>query len=338
MPNEYYALILEFTLKSVNLGFAGEQEAHVSVRPMSPVWKRFVFPSDASTRYPSVLGLGSHSLLDSDKKRIVASLSDNEKHALTQFNREFGHSWFCWGSDKYRTLARIVKYLVLSLLLVSNASAKIFVVDGGLAAAEKFQLCEAFFARKVAVATSFLPRALCAMVAAGVDNGLLVDLRWDACVLVSVFDLRSISTRRLEQFGEENLCYKSEEQKASNLTQAEIASLLLDEAFFSAGLPKEIASEILSLGIDCRSLVAGNIVFSGPLSNNSKLTGKIILAVKEAAGHITVMQKAGLGAWAGASLYCSVALLKEEKSSWRIKEITKDILKDSWGDLQVLNS
>lgn len=342
MANEYYAIILEFSPRSVKLGFAGEPEPHISVDSASPLWKSFIYPPTSETRYPSTLGLESHALLVSDKEHMVASLSEEQRSAVSRFNKGFGLRWFRWESDNYRTLAKLVKYLILSLLLVSNSSAKVFLVDGGLAAVQKFQLCEAFFARKVAVAVSFLPRAPCIMMAAGVENGLLVDLGWDECALVSVFDLRSIASKRLKHFGEENVHYLSLSQEKgtgefdpSHITASNES---LQAVFFSSGLAKAIASEILSLDIDCRSAVAQHIVFNGPLAKIPQFTDNTLKDVNQIAGTVSVKEKVGLGAWCGASLYCSVALLKEEKSNWRIKEITKEKLQDSWEELQALNS
>lgn len=339
MPNEYYAIILEFTPKSVNLGFAGESDPHVSIEPSSSIWKSFVCFSESETRYPSVLGLNSHALLVSEREQMVASLTHEQKNAVSQFSKGFGPRWFQWESDNYRTLAKLVKYLILSLLLVSNVSAKVFVVDGGLSATLKFQLCDAFLARKVATAVSFVPRAPCVMMAAGVENGLLVDFGWDECSIVSIFDLRCVSSKRLSQFAEENVHYLSQESGRGEFSQLQITAEdeLIQAVFLSGDLSKAIWAEISSLDIDCRSPVAHHIVFCGLLAKIPGLTDRILTDVKLLAGAIPTKEKRGLGPWAGASLYCSVSLLKEEKSGWRSKEITKEKLHESWNELQLHN-
>lgn len=331
MANEYYAIILEFTPKCVKAGFAGESEPHVSIVPSSFLWKRYVCSTESATRYPSVLGLDSHALLASHKEQMVASLSEEEKTAISQFNKGFGPDWFRWESDNYQTLAKLVKHLILSLLLVSNASAKVFVVDGGLAAVQKFKLCEAFFARKVARAVAFLPRAPCVMLGAGIENGLLVDLGWEECAIVSVFDLRTVAFKHLDRFAEENVHYLSK-------GECDRLDELIETVFGAGGLAKEISAVIKALDIDCRSLVAEHIVICGLLASIPGFSEKLLAQTRLCTGLVSVNVKLSLGAWAGASLYCSVALLKGEKSGWRVKEITKEKLADSWQELQFLNS
>lgn len=346
MAHEYYAVIVEFSAQKVALGFAGEPQFHVCVTPTSPLWKKFVY-SDNEIRYPTFLGLGSHALLAEDKDKLRLCLSEDEKSTVSQYNKDYGTHWLCWKNDKFRALSRLVKHLILALLLISNASAKLFIIDGGMAAVEKALLCESLFAQNAAVAVTFLPRSPCLAISGGVENGTLVHFGWNECCVVCVCDLRCVSSRSLLEYSGESIHYLMVKSMRMNQdgdfalvsTEMSIENETLQSLFSKDGLPARIAAEILALDIDSRPLVALNILFSGELALVLGLTEKIIEQVNHQLGTLQAQQTPCLGAWAGASLYCSVGLLRENPSKWKHKEITREKLSGTgWKELQYLNT
>lgn len=308
--SQYYAIILEFTQRELRLGLAGEAQAHVRLTPDSPEWKD-ADPPESSTCFPEYLQLDSHSLTSDTRDVLLQSVQRNQPN-LPQFARDRDlRRWADWSADGFAALSRLTRTLLVQRLLVSPSEVKLFVLDGGLCALDKYALCETMMSDRAAVSVTFLPHSPCCSVAAGVEDALVVSLGWLRCRVVAILDLRCVSQTETRRFSEQSLLYGEQECDSEDLR----------------GLCLEIASQLRNLPSDTRPKVARNVLFVG--LENPAFVNKIIESLQAAFPKYGVSAKVCLGAWAGASLYCSTSLLKQNTAKWRHMEISKRSLEST---------
>ena len=147
-------------------------------------------------------------MLAEEKAKIRLCLSEGEKRSsFPSTTKDYGTHWFCWKNDKFRALSRLVKHLILALLLISNVSAKLFIIDGEWRLLRKRCYVSQLFAQNAAVAVTFLPRSPCLAISGGVENGTLVHFGWIECCVVCGCDLRCVSSRSLLEYSGESIHY-----------------------------------------------------------------------------------------------------------------------------------
>ncbi|QBM86653.1 hypothetical protein METSCH_A12990 [Metschnikowia aff. pulcherrima] len=332
MSNEYYAVILEIDEREVKLGFAGESTAHVRVTSKTRLWKDLVPHSESRRSLPAFLQVDSHAISQSFKNDMLDELFSPGAYRdmLQAFERDRAEvKWFKWGSDNYRTLSAIVNLSLSSKLLVSPLKTKLFIIDKAYSALEKALVCKTFLRTNTAASITFLPYSPCCCISSGVENALVVALEWSSCKLVPVLDLRSLPAKELVQFTGESVHYSPTlSHKTKNFEEVELEIYadkgIIESALFLNGeLPAKIAAVVKGLEIDSRACVAENIIFTGSLSQISGVKGRILTEVASHLPGYNVAGKVCLGAWAGASLYCSTTLLKQKSSEWKHLEISR---------------
>lgn len=356
MPNGYYAVILHFTSRSIQLGFAGESVPHVDLTPDSPIWKRFLPGNDTGVerKYPPFLMTESHSLDSRDKKLLVdvIELRLDHRKIVDQYNLDLAESrWTNWHHNSYKDLVRLVKYCISKQLLVSPSRCKLLIIDGGFLALNKYQLGSSIFGLKASAAVTFLPQSPLCAIAAGVKDCIVVNIDWHECWVSILSDLRSLLMATYPQFTLEwvhyshilNSCLMEfkdvqlllESPPLSQETSGRESGHGLDMVFTGEGLPDLIARTIMKLEIDIRPEVAQNLIFLGSVSTIPGFKATLITQLQKRLPNLTVSGKQCLGPWVGASLYCSTTLLRQEQSKWKHKEILKDKLDtEAWKDFQ----
>ncbi|OBA24546.1 hypothetical protein METBIDRAFT_34768 [Metschnikowia bicuspidata var. bicuspidata NRRL YB-4993] len=332
MPDEYFAVILEFNSCEIKLGFAGEASEHVRLTLRSPIWKNLVPPITSSLSLPSFLQIDSHAIPNNLRTEILRELSESKTYSnmLQAYNKDQRDlKWFAWGLDNFHTLATIVKVLLHTRLLVSPLLTKLFVIDRSMSALEKSTFCKKFLMMRTTASVTFLPYSPCCCVGAGVENALVVSLEWESCKVVPVVDLRSLPAKEYIQFSGEATHYSPlipHDAKSFEDIEIEIQTneKILEAAFFSENsLPKAIAALIQTLELDCRACVVANIIFTGLRSDIPGMKGRFLSEASTFFPKCNVAGKISLGAWSGASLYCSTTLLNEESSKWKHMEISR---------------
>lgn len=352
MATEYYAVVLHFTPRLVQLGFVGEPRPHVELGPHSSMWNKFipVSPDGIPRQYPGYLGTQSHALDFGARTKLVAAIENQPAlvKVVDQYNADFArNTWTNWHTNEFRDLARLVKHCVSSSLLISAARCKLFVVDSGFLAVEKFQLGSALLGHGACAAFSFLPLDPLCAIAACLDDAIVVNFAWLQCTVAVLADLRTLVTEHYTQYSEESVHYGSVANIGSGEFE-EVEQRLLgafadtDDTDDSHLLHSElktlaasIAKLILTLELDTRAKVAPNIVFVGRLPDIPGFKTALLKHLKSQVPHLPISGKQCLGAWAGASLYCSTTLLRQENKKWKHREISKDRLDtEAWREFQ----
>lgn len=348
MPNEYYAVVLKFSPRRIELGFAGESAPNVDITPDSPTWKQFLpsYKVDSERQYPAYLMTKSHSLEPEDRAMVIESieLTPECRKLVDRYNLDLDENrWTNWHHNNYNDLARLVKHCVSSRLLISLSKCKFMVVDTGMLAVTKHQFSSAMFGQKAGVAITFLPHSPLCAISAGVDSAIIVNFDWDNCWVAVSSDLRLLLVSTFPEFSIESLHY-AQAAKDSNLAFHD-ADLLLysplepdlletDEHTLCGALkelPKLIARLIMRLDIDVRPEVARNVIFLGEVAQVAGFKSMFISRLQAELPAMTVSGKQSLDSWAGASLYCTTTLLREKHAKWKHKEVSKDKFDaDAW--------
>ncbi|PVH15587.1 uncharacterized protein CXQ87_003433 [Candidozyma duobushaemuli] len=329
MANEYYAVILEFSARKINIGFAGEAAPSVSIRPDSPIWIRYHPPYKET--YPRYFQLQSHSITQEQKEEILLSLKDDNESSksLNAFQEAHRKGEFAfWEQDGYESLCRLLKHVVTKQLMVTPRYVKIMILDDDSSALDKFQLCSAVLG-PLGCATSvfFIPRAPCISMAASVEDSLVVEFGWSECRVSALSELRVVKHTVTEDYSEETISFR----EAENDDGAENAALK-DFAKFG-GLPKLLAKLVGDLAVDVRPQVLQNLVFCGDIASID-LQRHLVKESQKEYPKLTVSGKYCLGAWAGASIYCSTSFLKHDMNALRHKEVTLEKLRTGkWKDV-----
>ncbi|GEQ66435.1 hypothetical protein JCM33374_g98 [Metschnikowia sp. JCM 33374] len=344
MSNEYYAVILEFSSREIKLGFVGDSSEHTRVTPESPLWKKFVPASKSTSTSPAFLQVDSHAIPVDLKDELLQSFNclSPYQDVLSAYEADRNAlKWYDWELDEYVTLSIIVRVLLSTRLLISPLKTKIFVIDSEFSAANKATLCKTFLGMKTAVTITYLPFSPCCCIGAGVENALVVSLDWSSCKVVPVLDLRSLPAREYVQFSGESIHYSPairHNSKTFEEIESDILSndTIMEKAFFIENcLPAAIAGFVKSLDLDSRTCVAENIIFTGVRSHIPGIKGRLLTEIANFLQGYDVSGKVCLGAWAGASLYCSTTLLKIKGSEWKHMEVSKvNLEKNATGALE----
>ncbi|PSK38697.1 hypothetical protein C7M61_002636 [Candidozyma pseudohaemuli] len=329
MANEYYAVILEISAQEINIGFAGEAAPSISIRPGLPIWNRYQPPCKET--YPRYFQLQSHSITQEQKEEILLSLKDdNESHrSLNAYQEAQRKGEFAfWEQDGYESLSRLLKHIVTKQLMVTPRYVKIMILDDDSSALDKFQLCSALLG-PLGCATSvfFIPRAPCISMAASVEDSLVVDFGWLECRVSALSELRVVKHTVTETYSEETIRFKGAESdnNAENAASKDFAKF--------AGLPKLLAKLVGELAVDVRPQVLQNLVFFGDIASID-LQRHVVKETQKEFPKLTVSGKYCLGAWAGASIYCSTSFLKHDMNALRHKEVTMEKLRTGkWKDV-----
>lgn len=349
MPNEYFAVILDFTSRTLRLGFAGEPSEHVLVDPRSTLWHKFL-PTTNTTKSiaPHFLGLSSHAMEENQRNAIVDRMSQDKNYGdmLKLYHRDRdANCWFDWASDEYKSLAKLLKYLLPTKLLISPDATKFFVLDRGMSALNKQQLCRSFFSSRAAVSVTFLAHAPCCAISAGVFDAILISLCWDKCYVVMMSELRILHSESFPQYSGEAMHYGKflsnepktnatfDETEASIISELDCANLLGAD-----GLHVELRRILQHLPIDVRKALVTNVIFCGDCvaTDIPRIKARLMLNLDEALGPLKASAKESLGPWCGASLYCSTTLLKQDALEWKHMEITRGTLESK--ELQKLQA
>lgn len=332
MSNEYYAVILEFNCLSVKLGFAHEAREHVCIDARHSLWSKYITKTRREC-YPAFLDLSSH-CLDQELKHEIGSILKEDPSYLTMLaaytDDNERHEWYEWGTDGYVALSQMVRHLLSTSLLISPSKCKLFVVDSGLSAISKDRVCAALFKFQTCVSATFLSLPLSVTIASGMRNALVVDLGWDSCKVSLVVDLRILKSEHIIAFSHETAHYKfALSCNAASFNEIEEAirdiSTQRDfslEALSFQELPNVLAKMIRKTAIDNRPLLAQNVIITGSLAGFGRVPEVILRDTDNAIATMNVHSLASLGAWSGASLYCSTILLKEDYNNWRHIQIS----------------
>lgn len=339
MAHEYYAVVLEFAPRYIRLGFAGEALPHIEIGPRSSYW---IAPrSDAFL--PAYLEAQSHALEPEQQKHVLEAIESELQHVCKAFRLDAEDNWANWNSDKYISLARTIKQLLVNKLLVSPNAVKLFVVDSGLAAVHKHDLCQAML--RDVVSLCFIPRSPCSAIAANVEDAVVVHVGWEESTTVVLGDLRCVFVETSVDYLQEAIHYKlleKTQQAGFDATETLIRKTSLDvqdNGLLSLveGLAQNVSSIISKQPIDMRLSLAQNLVITGQLSDIPGFKTRLAQEAQRRLPRSSVKVKKCLGSWAGASLYCSTTLLRHDRTKWRHMEITKEKLADSWTELQEQN-
>lgn len=329
MANEYYAVILEFCARKINIGFAGEAAPSVSIRPDLPIWNRYQPPYKET--YPRYFQLQSHSITQEQKKEILNSLRDDHDSlkSLNAYQGAHRKGQFAfWEQDGYESLCRLLKHVVTKQLIVTPRYVKIMILDDDSSALDKFQLCNALLG-PLGCATSvfFIPRAPCISMAASVEDSLVIDLGWRECRVSALSELRVVKHTVTEDYSEETVSFKEAENDddAEDTASKELAKF--------DGLPKLLARLVGELAVDVRPQALQNLVFCGDIAGID-LQRYLVKETQKEFPKLSVSGKYCLGAWAGASIYCSTSFLKHDMNALRHKEVTMEKLRTGkWKDV-----
>lgn len=339
--SEYYAVVLQFSATEIKLGFAGESVPHVTLSPLSPTWKKFQPPTTGQTqKLPRYLGVGSRALEPEEKAKLIESIQSDPstKNIVGQYTADLNYGrWTHWHTNEYLHLARLLKYCVVQFLLVLPANCKFFIIDPNFPALQKYQLCSSLLKLKVCAALVFLPQAQLSAISAGLEDSVVVDFAWDECTVTVLGELRVLASATFHQYSEETVHYKVVETKGT-LNFEEVQKLntksgIEDLKLLSLlkGLPGKIADLILKLDIDAKAKVCENIVFTGALLESPGVKKAIIGEIQKLLPHLHISAKRTLGSWAGASLYCSTTLLRQDSRKWKHMEVSRDKLEtEAW--------
>lgn len=329
MANEYYAIILELSPRKINVGFAGEASPLVSIRPDTPLWEKFQPPYEKDV-YPRFFDLSSHSLTKEQKEELSSVLKNDKADSLIlekyQHDSQNGSFTF-WELDGFRALGRLMKYVVVRNLMVSPCHVKIMVLDSGASALEKFQLCSVLLGPSgCACSVYFIPRASCISMAASVEDSVVVDFQWLECRISALSELRVVKEKCVETYSEETACYKM----LRTVSDAEEAREKVNEGHFLSfkGLPEVLELLVEELAVDVRPKMVQNLVFTGDIALSVELQRSLVKEVQLLLPRLTVSGKYCLGAWAGASIYCSTSLLKHDMNDLRNREVTREKLRN----------
>lgn len=329
MANEYYAVILEISARKINIGFAGEAAPSISIRPDLPIWNRYQPPYKET--YPRYFQLQSHSITQEQKEEILLSIKDDNEslNSLNAYQEAHRRGEFAfWEQDGYESLSRLLKHVVTKQLMVTPRYVKIMILDDDSSALDKFQLCSALLG-PLGCATSvfFIPRAPCISMAASVEDSLVVDFGWLECRVSALSELRVVKHTVTETYSEETIRFKGAESDDGSESAA-------SKGFAKfAGLPKLLAKLIGDLAVDVRPQVLQNLVFCGDIASID-LQRHLVKETQKEFPKLTVSGKYCLGAWAGASIYCSTSFLKHDMNALRHKEVTMEKLRTGkWKDV-----
>lgn len=333
MSNEYYAVILEFNFLSVKLGFARELREHVRIDSKHLLWSKFITKTPLNC-HPSYLELSSHCLDKSLRDELCSKLETNPLYLrmLTSYVRDRDNlEWYDWSTDGYLALSRLVRHLLSTSLLVSPSKCKLFVVDSGMSATSKDQLCAALFKYQTCVSIAFLSLSLSVVMSSGLRNALVVDFGWDCCRISAIIDLQIIKCEHIVAFSHETIHFKfllAHEIENFNEVEERIRADARDDtcslnALSLQELPSRLAEIIKKTSIDNRPLLAQNVIFTGRLLNYGPVAQLILRETHHKLKSMTIQAVANLGAWSGASLYCSTILLKENYNNWRHIQISR---------------
>lgn len=344
MANEYYAVTLEFSPRSIRLGFAGEATPHTEISWNTPVWNKFQTNKIPQKALPGYLETASHALSPEQQAQLTENVCElHEKVALTYRQDMTNNRFVFWQDDGYLALSRTLKHLLVAKLLISPGRTKLFVVDGGFSAVEKFQFCQALLTPTGIASVCFVPRSPCSAISANVENAVVVDFGWKDCSVVVVGDLRCILVDRFSRFSEEAVRYRLEEDLNSVgdlvVGRSGQKSVLENVLFGCDSLPQAIAQVIRKQAIDLRPVIAKNLVMTGELAHICGLKGRLIQEVQCLLPDVAVLGKETLGPMAGTSLYCSTTLLRHDRNKWKHLEVTREKLNtEAWKELQTAYS
>lgn len=329
MANEYYAVILEISARKIIIGFAGEAAPSISIRPDLPIWNRYQPPYKET--YPRYFQLQSHSITQEQKEEILLSIKDDNEslNLLNAYQEAHRRGEFAfWEQDGYESLSRLLKHVVTKQLMVTPRYVKIMILDDDSSALDKFQLCSALLG-PLGCATSvfFIPRAPCISMGASVEDSLVVDFGWLECRVSALNELRVVKHTVSEDYSEETIRFKG----AGGDTDSQSAAFNDISKF--AGLPKLLAKLVGDLAVDVRPQVLQNLVFCGDIASID-LQRHLVKETQKGFPKLTVSGKYCLGAWAGASIYCSTSFLKHDMNALRHKEVTMEKLRTGkWKDV-----
>lgn len=302
MANEYYAVILDVHSRYVELGFAGESGPVVRADLTLQAWQ--LFAPEIQRRVPLVLDWDSPLLSPEQQKLVETAESEesNVRNAILQYQKDLqGKKTTDWSIQEFRPLARLVRHLLLYELLVSPDGVKLFVVDLGWLVLEKTFMCRSLLSL-TAVSAMFLPRDPCICISGMADDALVVDLLWPRLRLAAVGELRVVSVLENREIS----------QEAAEYAKKDILS----------DVPAEIVKLVRKLPLDLRPLVALNVLFVGDLFELFSAKQACVAKLRELMPNLPFLGKQCLGAWAGASVYCSSVLLVQSRKLWRHREVT----------------
>lgn len=313
----------------------------MDLTPDSPLWKRFVNNIPMQQQYPGFLEVKSHSLESEQKKDIIHAIELLAELSLVveHFNQDYiENRWTNWHQHDYRDLGRLLKHCIARELLISPSLCKLFVIDGGFLAVEKYDISHALLEQKTCAAMSFLPRSVLCAVAASVEDAVVIHIDWHECSVSILSDLRLLMERTFNEYSLETMHYNSagegsgfdsiEALVGAPLRRDNLEELDLEQPLYAilSGLPKKVAMAILAMDIDARPKVATNVIFLGPIGQIPGFKATFVSQLRKTLPTLNVSGRECLGAWTGASLYCLTTLLRQEKSKWKHKEISKDKL------------
>lgn len=331
MTNEYYAVILEFNSQIIKLGFAHEPKEHVCITPESPTWSRYI-RQECFNPAPAFFGLSSHCFDDATKESFLSNASNDPriKDMLQQYQQDQRRlRWYDWEIDNFRSLAQTVRFLISTGLMITPTKSKLFVVDPGLSMVAKRQFCDAVFDYQASASVSFLPHAVCLALASGVRDAMIVNVSWDICKVSCLVDLRVVSSKEFVDFSHETIHYKVAMAKKSGVYKdIELqlkASAELDislENHVLDKLPLELAKMIKKDTIDNRLPLASNIIMTGFLDSGKRLQEAILKLTSSCLKTMTAQGVENIGAWSGASIYCSTILFNEDYDDWKHIQIS----------------
>lgn len=332
MTNEYYAVILEFNSQIIKLGFAHEAKEHVCITPESPIWSKYI-RQECFSSAPAFLGLSSPCLNDTTKETLLLNANNDPilKVMLHQYKQDQRRlKWYNWEQDGFKSLAQTIRYLVSTSLMITPTKSKLFVVDSGMSMTAKRNFCDAIFSHLASASVSFLPHAICLAIASGVRDAIVIDINWDICKMSCLVDLRIVSSKEYVDFSHESVHYMAAIPKKSGVfrdidfqlkTSAELVDATLEDLALEK-LPFEIAHMIKKIPVDNRLPLASTIIMTGFLESEERLQEAILKLASLSLETMTAQGIESLGAWSGASIYCSTILFNENYDDWKHIQIS----------------
>lgn len=202
-----------------------------------------------------------------------------------------------WETDKFASLAKVVKYLVTQRLLLTPSRTKLFVIDSGMPVSWKLWLCDKMLSY-CTTSITFLPHSVCCAVSANCEDAIVVNShpQWFSFAAVGLLIPMAMDLR----------------DPGEDLGQ--VADALAD---FIKALP-----------IDTRRRFSKHIIYVGNHVPFDPLQVQRLVSWD-------IGEAYSLGAWAGASILCSTTL--PTSGVWKTKEVTRDKILARWLEIQTLN-
>lgn len=311
MSHEYTPVILEVTPRRVRAGHVGDPDVAVDIAT------RFATAGPAH-----VFGLDRAMDPDTRERVWQALMEDPTTDKLWKVDQA-NRQWLdAVHGDELRG---VLKHHFRESLLVTPQRTKVFAIEDGLSALEKYHMATMLVREMKVRSVVFLPRKLMCMMGGNVQTGLLVSIGWTSCVVMPVVDGRILREHAYEV-----------EVSGHRYYLEAAAHLGTDFAGVEAAdAPNEVTDPMVKLLVEAIAKVRQRVPIDvRPLCSSVVFDNAYIPEVQDrviaAAGGTAIYT---LGPFVGASVYLTTAF--HSRKSFKKAEITKELLKQMTQDTAV---